>query len=113
MKKVNWETEEIVALISIYDRITNGEVVEMETELQRLSDALNKRADFLKMPHDESYRNLTGLRMMYQNLIFVASNNTCGLPNAGKGMYVVFDMYQKCPEAYKMILEEFSKRYSY
>lgn len=41
MKKVNWETEEIVALISIYDRITNGEVVEMETELQRLSDALN------------------------------------------------------------------------
>jgi len=88
-------------------------VVEMETELQRLSDALNKRADFLKMPHDESYRNLTGLRMMYQNLIFVASNNTCGLPNAGKGMYVVFDMYQKCPEAYKMILEEFSKRYSY
>jgi hypothetical protein len=82
-------------------------------ELQRLSDALNKRADFLKMPHDESYRNLTGLKMMYQNLIFVASNNTCGLPNAGKGMYVVFDMYQKCPEAYKMILEEFSTRYSY
>ena len=113
MKKVNWETEEIVALISIYDRKENGEVFDLDTELQRLSNVLNQRADFLRIPHDETYRNLTGMKMMYQNLIFVASNNTNGLPNASKRMYVIYELYQKCPEAYRMILEDFSRRYSF
>ena len=113
MKKVNWETEEIVALISIYDRKENGEAFDLDTELQRLSNVLNQRADFLRIPHDETYRNLTGMKMMYQNLIFVASNNTSGLSNVSKKMYVVYELYQKFPEAYRMILEDFSHRYSF
>lgn len=111
MNRVKWDVEELVALICVYDRVLNEQIVDLDSELQSLSIALKRRADILHIPHDSTYRNHTGVKMIYQNLQYVASGETAGLSNASKAMYAVYEMYQKCPVVFKLIAEEFTRNY--
>ena len=112
MRKVNWDVEELVVLISIYDRSLKGVIIDLDSELQHLSSVLNKRAEQLNIPRDEKYRNVAGMKMMYQNLMYIANGETKGLSNVSQAMRIVFDMYQKCPSAFSLIQEEFWKKYA-
>lgn len=111
MLKVKWDIEEIIPLINIYKRFTNGEIEDVNAELSTLSKALNKRANLLEIHHDEKFRNLNGMKMMYQNVVYVATNGEQGLSAASQAIYAVFNMSQSCPVVFEMILTEFNDRY--
>ena len=111
MIRVQWDTEELVALIDVYDHIETGAITDSEKAFQALSNVLNHRANVLGIPHDEKFRNLNGIKMMYQNLVYVVSGGEKGLSGASQAMYDVFDMKQKCPNVFQMLLNEFQRTY--
>jgi len=111
MLKIKWDVEEIISLINIYKKASNGEIQDINKELSVLSKVLNKRADLLGIHHDEKFRNLNGMKMMYQNVLYVATNGEQGLSAASQAIYAVFYMSQKSPDVYEMILAEFNDRY--
>ena len=111
MIKVNWDVEELVALIDIYRRSENKTRDQIEVELQRLSNALNFRADTLGIKHDEKYRNISGMKMMFQNVVFIATDGGKGMSSVSNSMRQVYDLQRTSPEVFNMILQEFSKRY--
>lgn len=76
MIKVNWDVEELVALIDVYRRSDEKSAEQIEVELLALSKAFVERAERLGIEHDEKYRNLNGMKMMFQNVAYVASAYT-------------------------------------
>lgn len=51
-----------------------------------LSKAFVERAERLGIEHDEKYRNLNGMKMMFQNVAYVASNGDHGMSAASSAM---------------------------
>lgn len=111
MIRVNWDIEEAIALVSLYHRTTNKSKQEIEEELLLLSSKLKKRADLLKIEYDEKFRNLNGMKMIYQNITFVATGGEKGMSDASKVLYVAGDLYKTKADAFDLILEEFLTRY--
>ncbi len=111
MIRIKWDVEELIPLINIYKKAITGEIQDINTELAALSKALNKRADILGIHHDEKFRNLNGMKMMYQNVIYVATNGEQGLSAASQGLYAVYEMSQKSPAVFDRMLAEFHHRY--
>lgn len=79
MIKVNWDVEELVALIDVYRSSGNMSVAAIEENLSALAERLVKRADKLGIAHDEKFRNLNGMKMMFQNVVFIATEGKQGL----------------------------------
>ena len=73
MIKVNWDVEELVALIDVYRSSGNMSAAAIEDNLSALAERLVKRADKLGIAHDEKFRNLNGMKMMFQNVVFIAN----------------------------------------
>ena len=71
MIKVNWDVEELVALIDVYRRSDEKSAEQIAVELLALSKAFVERAERLGIEHDEKYRNLNGMKMMFQNVAYV------------------------------------------
>lgn len=111
MIKVNWDVEELVALIDIYRKSITSETIDTDTELKSLADRLAKRADKLGIEHDEKYRNYNGMKMMFQNVAFIATDGKKGLSAASMGMQKVYSLLVTNPDVFDMILEEFNQRY--
>ena len=111
MIKVNWDVEELVALIDVYRRSNGKSAEQIEVELLALSKAFVERAERLGIEHDEKYRNLNGMKMMFQNVVYVASNGDPGMSAASSAMRKVYDMSNASPKAFDLILKEFTKRY--
>lgn len=111
MVKVKWDIEEIIPLINIYKRVLNSEIEDVNAELSTLSKALNKRANLLEIHHDDKFRNLNGMKMMYQNVVYVATNGEQGLSAASQAIYAVYNMSQSSPDVFEMMLSEFKDRY--
>ena len=111
MKRIKWTIEEVVAMVDIYFRYSNGGIVDLNAELIRLSEALNRRADTLNIKHDNKFRNFNGMKCIFQNVRYVATNGEAGLPSASKLHYTVIDMYHNERERFDKILEEFSQKY--
>lgn len=57
MIKVNWDVEELVALIDVYRSSGNMSAATIEDNLSALAERLVKRADKLGIAHDEKFRN--------------------------------------------------------
>ena len=111
MIKVNWDVEELVALIDVYRRSDEKSAEQIEVELLALSKAFVERAERLGIEHDEKYRNLNGMKMMFQNVVYVASNGDHSMSAASSAMRKVYDMSNSSPEVFDLILKEFTKRY--
>lgn len=111
MIKVKWDVEELVALIDIYRRSTGKDSSHIDEELSRLSLVLNHRATLLNITHDDKYRNLNGMKMMFQNIVYIASNGEQGMSAASASMRVVYDMLRGNPAVFEMILNDFHSHY--
>lgn len=111
MVKVNWDVEELVALIDVYRKSEGKPVAQIDNELLILSKAFVLRAKRLGIEHDEKYRNMNGMKMMFQNVVYVASNGESGMSAASSSMRKVYDMLSSSPEVFELILNEFTKRY--
>ncbi len=112
MIKVNWDVEELVALIDIYRRSKGKPNNQIDAELLALSKALTKRADKLGIEHDEKFRNFNGMRMMFQNVVYIATDGQRGMSATSSSMSKVYGMLSKSPDAFELILQEFTDRYS-
>lgn len=111
MIRVNWDVEELVALIDLYIRERRGELSDLDAELEELSKALNRRAVCLDITHDEKYRNMNGMTLMYQNVDYIATSGSRGMSAYSEAMRIVYEMSQLCPEAFQLVLKEFNTRY--
>lgn len=72
---------------------------------------LERRAQRLHIAHDEKFRDMNGMRLMYQNVTYVATDGQQGMPAASTWMRKVWGLLQKAPEVFEMILLEFTRRY--
>ena len=111
MIKIAWDVEELVALIDVYHKSDGKTNEQIEKELIGLSKSLTFRAQKLGIKHDEKFRNLNGMKMMFQNVAYVASNGDHGMSAANSAMRKVYDMSNSSPEVFDLILKEFTKRY--
>ena len=111
MIRVPWDVEEIVAFIDLYER-TKMIRDNVDAELQSLSNVLVRRAELLGITHDEIYRNLNGMKMMYQNVEYISSEGQRCLSGASKAFVEVYKMQISCPYVFDMILKEFNRKYN-
>lgn len=111
MKRIKWEYEEMVAMVDLYYNFENGTKDNLESELKKLSEKLQKRADSEKIQHDEKYRNLNGLRMIYENIRYVDTNGMKGLSSASQLVYDIVRLYNEDRERFRETLEEFNSQY--
>ena len=111
MIKVNWDVEELVALIDVYRSSGNMSAAAIEENLSALAERLVKRADKLGIAHDEKFRNLNGMKMMFQNVVFIATEGKQGLSAASSSMQKVYSLLLSNPEVFEMILTEFYRKY--
>lgn len=112
MIKVNWDVEELVALIDIYRRSEGKTNEQIDADLLELSSALTKRANRLRIGHDEKFRNQNGMKMMFQNIAYIATDGQRGMSAASSSMRKVYGMLSTAPEVFDLILEEFTQRYA-
>lgn len=112
MIKVNWDVEELVALIDIYRRSAGKSTDQIDAELLELSSALVNRANRLGIGHNEKFRNLNGMKMMFQNVVYIATNGERGMSATSSAMRKVYGMLRTAPEVFDLILEEFVQRYA-
>ena len=102
MIKVNWDVEELVALIDLYRRVQRKEVSNLDIELENLSIVLNQRASMLKIPHDDKYRNLSGMKLMYHNVEYLSTNGQRGMSAASISIRRVYNLLNTAPEVFDL-----------
>ena len=130
MIRISWDVEEIVAFIDLYER-TKIDCLDVDTELRHFSAVLIKRAKTLGIDHDDVYRNFNVVivrdpgDLSYPVLLFevpeelfhkfrfpdAADTGHHGLPGASKAFVEVYQMRNKCPYVFEMILHEFNRKY--
>ena len=79
MKRIKWTDEEAVAIVDLYFRVERGAVADLNAELMDLSETLNRRADILGIVHDDKFRNFNGMKCIYQNVRYLATDGEVGL----------------------------------
>ena len=111
MIRVKWDIEEMVALCDLYLKNKKSLVLDMNSELLKLSTILNKRADMLGIEHDDKFRNLSGLKMIMENIRFVDEQGKDGLANTSNmACYIVY-MSRVDKQRFYEILKDFYRKY--
>lgn len=111
MKKIPWDVEEMVAIVDIYYKSENESSIVLSQQLKQLSAVLIHRADILKIEHDEKYRNYNGMKMIFENVRYVATNGEKGFSGAGQLIYDVINLYNNNLSVFYRILKEFNEKY--
>lgn len=111
MKRIKWAPEEAVAIVDLYFRFADGMVADLNAELIELSRTLNRRADILGIAHDGKFRNLNGMKCIFQNVRYLATDGEVGLSNASKLHSDTVDLYFNDRETFNAILENFREKY--
>lgn len=112
MKKIPWDMEEMVVLVDLYYRYENGMISNLSKELYDLSKCLINRADLLMITHDEKYRNVNGINMIFQNIRYVDTNGKTGLSSASQLVYDVVNLYRTDRKQFNQILNQFNFNYN-
>lgn len=111
MKRIKWSSEEAVAIVDLYFRFADGTVADLNAELIELSRTLNRRADILGIAHDEKFRNFNGMKCIFQNIRYLATDGEIGLSNASKLHSDTVDFYFNDREKFNAILKNFREKY--
>lgn len=111
MLRIKWSIEEMVFLTDFYYKSKNRPAEDLNSELLKLSQVLNKRAEILQIEHDDKYRNVIGLKMMLENIRYVDEQGKNGLGNASAMSYYIVYMHKVDREHFNEILNEFYLKY--
>ena len=112
MKRIKWDIEEVVAMVDLYFRFENGEFADLNEELKNLSEKLNRRADVLGIVHDEKFRNLNGMKCIFQNVRYFATDGETGLSNGSQLHSEVVELYLNDRKIFDKILKNFNEKYA-
>ena len=102
----------MVAMIVLYLRAKAHEVDNLTEELNLLSLKLCRRAEILGIEHDEKNRNLSGMKMILENVKSVDTGGEDGLPNAANVIREILELHRLCPAVFKRICDSFNAHYS-
>ncbi|MDY2862692.1 MAG: hypothetical protein SOT68_00685 [Oscillospiraceae bacterium] len=111
MKRIQWDIEEMVAMVDLYYRYENGKISNLSKELNHLSKRLVNRADILKIEHDNKYRNTNGMNMIFQNVRYVDTDGETGFSSASQLVYDVVKLYKDDYKKFEQILNDFNSKY--
>ena len=100
MIRIRWDLEEIIALLWICLRRKEMSGEELHDNLKHLSAALSRRADTMGITHDEKFRNYNGMKLCYQNALYVLTNGQEGLPNVNKLIGEAYVLWKSNKERY-------------
>ena len=111
MKRIKWDIEEAVAIVDLYFRFEKGFISDLNAELMRLSEKLNRRADILGIVHDEKFRNLNGMKCIFQNVRYCATGGEVGLSNVSRLHKQTVELYFNDRKKFDEILNSFREKY--
>ena len=109
--RINWETDEAVALFDLYFR-SGGKAFAPRDEVEKLSFLLRNRAKLLGYDIDSKFRNVAGIKRQLACVHSVVTNGAEGLPHTSKLFQNTYKLYQEDPERFAAIHAEFNSRYS-
>jgi len=111
MKQINWQIEEAIMLIDLYNRATTMTPQEARKEIQKLSEYLRHRAIILGLHIDDTYRNVSGIEMRLKSVNYLVSGGASGLDSPGKSSEIALMLFEKEPEIFCAMLKECLSRY--
>ena len=111
MKRIDWTVEEMVAMVDLYYRYKADEITDLEEKLAELSRKLVHRAEMLHIDHDEKYRNINGMRMIFENVRYIDTNGLEGLSGSSRMVNEIVKIYHENRIVFDMILKDFNKNY--
>jgi hypothetical protein len=76
---MKWELEEEILLVDLYYKITDLSAEQQEFRIKELSSLLRIRAILLGVNIDDVFRNITGIKMKLQNIVYVDLEGKFGL----------------------------------
>lgn len=111
MHPEKWQLEEAIMLVDLYFRIESMPSSQTQREIDRLSALLRKRAEILRKPVDERYRNIDGVKMRLKSIQYLTSNGTAGLDSPSKASALAIQLRQQLPDFFAQSVNEFYERY--
>jgi 5-methylcytosine-specific restriction enzyme A len=68
MRQPPWQRDELILALNLYIQNERARNIKTEPAIAELSDLLKKRADFLDLPHDNTFRSINSIYLKLQNL---------------------------------------------
>ena len=87
-------------MIDTYRKSSEKSAAQIEKELLTLSYVLIRTANTLRIAHDEKFQNLYGMKMMYQNVIYLATEGESGMSSVSSSMRKVYGLLSSTPEVF-------------
>lgn len=91
---MNWDTEEELLLLDLYDYSLRHSEAEKENAIMRLSLVLKGKASNEGSSSVDIYRSVTGLRVRLKQILFLASDGEAGLSGATPIDELFFETYR-------------------
>ncbi len=102
--RVQWEENEAVLLIDLYNRITEKKVSRDEGVVF-LSNLLRRHGERTGLQIDEIYRNVNGINMRLEEISYIF-NNEGGLKNTSRLFMSLVDLYKNKRKKFEKLLFE-------
>ncbi|HPT72559.1 MAG TPA: HNH endonuclease [Candidatus Cloacimonadota bacterium] len=67
MRQLPWQRDELILALNVYIRHDGIHIPKSHKAISELSKLLNQRADFLNIPHDNSFRSIDSVYLKLQN----------------------------------------------
>lgn len=98
-------------LVDLYFRIESMPSSQAQSEIDKLSTLLRKRAEILRKPVDERYRNIDGIKMRLKSIKYLTSEGASGLDSPSKASALAIQLRQQLPGFFVQSVKEFYDRY--
>lgn len=102
--RIPWDRYEVALLFSTYERVANG--ADLGREASSLSETLRTLAIRRGNLIDETYRNVSGMKMQLANVQYLFTDGQKGLSGASAMIRQMFEIYKTNPADYQSVLKE-------
>ncbi len=68
MRQIPWQRDELILALYLYMQNERARNIKTEPAIAELSQLLRKRAEFLALPHDDTFRSINSIYLKLQNL---------------------------------------------
>jgi hypothetical protein len=90
---MKWDIEEVILLVDLYNKTKDVSTQKKEELISNFSFLLINRAKLLNFDIDDKFRNIPGIKMQLQNIIYLVTDGKKGLSSYSEVFKNVVDMY--------------------
>lgn len=102
--RIPWDRYEIALLFHAYEHVMDG--ADINKEATELSSVLRQLAIQRNIAIDDTYRNVSGMKMQLANVQYLFTDGQKGLSGASMMIRQMFDLYKANYAEYQAILKE-------